>query len=104
MFLLGIETKTHPVLPWLVWYNVAMGIVSMAAGAALWKRQRWGSALAAVILLCHGIVLLSLMALFLSGRTISRISIMAMLFRTAVWIVISMLLKGARSQPAAPRS
>ena len=92
--LLGLSTKTYPVLPWLVWYNVVMGLVSVAAGAGLWMQRREGSMLAAVILLCHGIVLLGLLALFLSGTAIARISIMAMVFRTAVWLVISLVLKG----------
>jgi hypothetical protein len=91
--LLGLSTKAYPVLPWLVWYNVVMGFVSVIAGAGLWMQRRWGSVLAAVILPCHGIVFLSLMALVMFGKTVARISIMAMLFRTAVWFVIYMVLR-----------
>jgi hypothetical protein len=91
--LLGLATKAYPVLPWLLWYNVGMGFVSVAVGAGLWMQRRWGRSLAGVILLCHGMVFLSLMALYLSGRTVAAISIMAMLFRTAIWVVINLVLR-----------
>jgi hypothetical protein len=91
--LLGLATKAYPVLPWLLWYNVAMGFVSVAAGAGLWMQRRWSRSLAGVILLCHGMVFLSLMARYLSGRTVAAISIMAMLFRTAIWAVINLVLR-----------
>lgn len=91
--LLGLSTKAYPVLSWLVWYNVVMGFVSVIAGTGLWMQRRWGSVLAAVILLCHGTVFLSLMALVILGKTVARISIMAMLIRTAIWFVIYMVLR-----------
>lgn len=91
--LLGLSTKAYPVLPWLVWYNFVMGFVSVIAGAGLWTQRRWGGVLAAVILLSHGIVFLSLMALVMLGKTVARISTMAMLFRTAIWLVLYMVLR-----------
>jgi hypothetical protein len=91
--LLGLSIKAYPVLPWLVWYNVVMGFVSVIAGAGLWMQRRWGSVLTAMILLCHGIVFLSLMALVMLGKTVARISVMAMLIRTAIWFMIYMVLR-----------
>jgi uncharacterized membrane protein (DUF2068 family) len=91
--LLGLSTKTYPVLPWLVRYNVVMGFLSVIAGVGLWMQRGWGSVLAAMMLLCHGIVFLSLMTLIMLGKTVARISIMAMLFRTAIWLVIYMVLR-----------
>ncbi len=91
--LLGLSTKAYPVLPWLVWYNVVMGFVSVIAGAGLWMQRRWGSVFTAMILLCHGIVFLSLMALVMLGKTVARISVMAMLIRTAIWFMIYMVLR-----------
>ena len=91
--LLGLSTKAYPVLPWLVWYNVVMGFVSVIAGVGLWTQRIWGSVLTAVILLCHGSVFLSLMALVMLGKTVARISTFAMLFRTTIWFVIYMALR-----------
>lgn len=90
--LLGLSTKAYPVLTWLVMYNVALGFVSVIAAAGLWMQRTWGSVLAAVILLCHGLVLLGLIGLFMFGKTVAAVSILAMLFRTAVWLVLYTLL------------
>ena len=90
--LLGLSTKTYPVLTWLVMYNVALGFVSVIAGGGLWMQRTWGSVLAAVILFCHGLVFLGLVDLYMFVKTVSTVSIMAMLFRTAVWLVLYTLL------------
>jgi hypothetical protein len=91
--LLGLSTKTYPVHLWLVQYNVVMGFLSVIAGIGLWMQRKWGSVLTALILLCHGIVFLSLMTLIMLGKTVARTSVMAMLFRTAIWLVIYMVLR-----------
>ncbi len=96
--LLGLTTKTYPVLTWLVLYNVALGFVSVFAGIGLWMERVWGRVLAAVILLCHGLVFLVLIGLYLFGKTVATVSIMAMLFRTAVWLVLYTLLLRKETQ------
>jgi hypothetical protein len=94
MVLLGIETKPYPVLPWLLRYNVAMGFVSLAAGHGLWREQKWAATLSRIILACHGLVFLSLIGIYLLGKTVAVISIGAMLFRTAIWIGINVMIRG----------
>ena len=37
--LLGLTTPAYYVLPWLVWYNVAMGVVSAIAKISMWKQR-----------------------------------------------------------------
>ena len=91
--LLGFETKPYPVLPWLLRYNVAMGFVSLAAGHGLWREQRWAETLSRVIRVCHGVVFLWLVVMDLLGMTVAMNSIGAMLFRTAIWTGIVMLMK-----------
>jgi uncharacterized membrane protein (DUF2068 family) len=92
--LLGIETKTYHVLSWLVQYNVVMGFVSMVAGIGLWMEKKWAAMVARIILVCHGAVFLSLGGMHLLGKTVAIVSIMAMLFRTGVWIVINFMIRG----------
>jgi hypothetical protein len=93
--LLGLSTKTYHVLPWLVTYNVALGFVSVGAGIGLWTQRGWGSMLAAVILILHGLVFLAVFLLFEFGKGAAFQSVMAMLFRTVVWLAIySLVLKG----------
>ena len=91
--LLGLETKPYPVLPWLLRYNVAMGFVSLAAGYGLWREQGWAEKLSRVVLACHGLVFLSLAGMHLLGMTVAVQSIGAMLFRTAIWSGIMMLIR-----------
>jgi hypothetical protein len=86
--LLGIETKPYPILPWLLRYNVLMGFVSLAAGMGLWMEKKQTAIFAKTILVCHGAVFLSLSAMHLLGEIVAVNSIMAMLFRTGIWIVI----------------
>jgi uncharacterized membrane protein (DUF2068 family) len=92
--LLGIETKPYPVLPWLLRYNVAMGFVSLVAGLGLWRMQGWAERLSRVVLACHGLVFLTLAGRYLLGRTVAMNSVMAMLFRTAIWTGINVMTRG----------
>ena len=91
--LLGFETKPYPVLPWLLRYNVAMGFVSLAAGHGLWREQGWAEILSWVILFCHGAVFLWLVNMHLLGMTVAMNSIGAMLFRTAIWTGIEVMIR-----------
>ncbi len=86
--LLGISTPTYPVLQWLVVYNVVLGFVSLIAGIGLWTRQKWGATLAIIIASLHGLVFITLTTMFALERTVAPISLMAMLFRTTIWLVI----------------
>jgi len=92
--LLGLETKPYPVLPWLLRYNVAMGFVSLAAGHGLWRAQGWAAMLSRMVLVCHGLVFLSLGGMHLLEMTVAVNSIMAMLFRTVIWIGINIMIRG----------
>jgi len=93
MVLLGVETKPYPVLPWLLRYNVVMGVVSLAAGHGLWRGQKWAGMLSRTVLACHGLVFLSLMGMHLLGKTVAVNSIGAMLFRTGIWSGIIILIR-----------
>ncbi len=94
--LLGLAIPDYHVLPWLVWYNVIMGVVSIAAGAGMWKQQDRSVALAVKILVFHGIVFVSLFIMYQLGQVVAARSIYAMLFRTFIWIVIYSLLRWRR--------
>jgi hypothetical protein len=94
--LLGVTIPDYHVLPWLVWYNVAVAIVSVAAGVGMWRQLEWGITLAVNILTLHGIVFAGLIGLSQYGQAVARLSIFAMMFRTFTWIVIVSLLKWKR--------
>jgi uncharacterized membrane-anchored protein len=90
--LLGLSTKAYTILPWLVWYNVVLGFVSVIAGIGMWMQRRWGVTFAATIVSLHGLVFVILIILFAFREAVALNSIMAMLFRTVVWVGIMMLM------------
>jgi hypothetical protein len=92
--LLGLSTPAYHVLPWLLTYNIVLGFVSVISGIGIGMRRTWGFELAVTILSLHGLVLMVLIILFAFKEAVAPISILAMLFRTTVWYVIVVLLKG----------
>jgi len=91
--LLGFTTKPYTVLPWLVWYNVALGFGAVITGIGIGKQRSWGEHYAATIVSLHAVVLLVLAVLFAFKEQVAIVSILAMLFRTSVWIGIIVLLR-----------
>ncbi|MDH4161596.1 MAG: hypothetical protein OEW15_02745 [Nitrospirota bacterium] len=92
MVLLGLTTKAYTVLPWLVWYNVLLGMTSVIAAIGLWQQRAWAVRVAgATIVSLHGVVLLLLVVLYAFGVNVAVASILAMLMRTAVWAGILLL-------------
>ncbi len=98
--LLGLTIPAYHVLPWLVWYNVAMGVVSVVAGVGMWMQRAWSISLSMNILTFHGIVFFGLIGMQLYGQAVAMTSIFAMMFRTFTWIVIYSLLKWNRQEQA----
>lgn len=96
--LLGVTIPDFPVLTWLVWYNVALGCVSVAAGIGMWIRRYWSRTLALNILAFHAVVFAGLFALYQFGQSVAHRSIFAMMFRTFAWIVIYSLLAWRRQE------
>ena len=94
--LLGLTTKPYTILPWLVWYNVVLGFASVITGIGLWMKRAWGVRFAATIVSLHGLVLMILIILYAFREAVAVISIMAMIFRTLVWVGILMLVKERR--------
>lgn len=92
MVLLGLTTKVYTVLPWLVWYNVLLGMASVLAATGLWQQRPWAVRLAgAAIVSLHGLVLVLLVVLYAFGEAVAVASILAMLMRTVVWAGILLL-------------
>ena len=96
--LLGLATPPYTVLPWLVWYNVVMGIVSVVAGVGIWLERSWSIDVGVNILVFHAIVFAGLVGMQKFGQPVAMVSIFAMLFRTFIWIVIVSLVKWKRQE------
>ncbi|HHC79312.1 MAG TPA: hypothetical protein ENK46_05480 [Flavobacteriia bacterium] len=86
--LLGIDVKEYNVLIWLVSYNVVFGFISVLAAYLIWKKMEMAKNLTLFILTMHFLVLVYLK--FFSD-TVAQESIKAMLFRTSIWIIITVI-------------
>ncbi len=94
--LLGLTTKPYTVLPWLVWYNVVLGFVSVAAGVGLWMKRTWGLSFAVTIVSLNFLVLVILVILYSFRQPVALHSIAAMLVRSLVWAGILLVLQRGR--------
>ncbi len=93
--LAGVDRPDYVVLPWLVIYNVAAGVVGVVVGPGLWKPRTWAVQLARMLASAHGAVLAVLVARWISGGEVANTSVMAMLLRTLVWIAIAVVTRRA---------
>lgn len=94
--LLGISSPNYVVLHWLVIYNISLGVVSVITGAGLWHLRPWAISLAGLIAASHAFVLAALIVFFLFGRTVAHQSLLAMAFRTTVWLGIFLFVKTSK--------
>lgn len=86
---LGIVAPAYVVLPWLVVYNTAMGVVGLAAGIGLWFSWRLASPLSGGIAAAHSAILIILLILISFDMAVSEQSLYAMTFRSVIWIAIT---------------
>ena len=84
--LTGYFDPGYNILPWLVYYNVFMGLVSLFAGLLIWKENAKALLLSGIITVGHISVLLSLLTFF--NSVVATQSIKAMIFRSSVWLII----------------
>jgi hypothetical protein len=93
--LTGLDVPAYVVLPWLVLYNVAAGLVGVAVSAGLWPVRRWAIAASVVLAAAHPSVLIALVTMRASGGDVANDSVVAMTLRSAVWAVIALLARRA---------
>lgn len=97
----GVDPGYVVFRPLLV-FNVLMGMGYIAAGVAIWHGLRQGRFAAATILGLNVMVLLAITILFANGADVAPDSVRAMIFRTAVWLVLLIVLR--RSEPSGTTS
>ncbi len=83
----GLDVPDYPVLRWLVVYNVVTSAVALVVAVALWRGRRWAAYAAMGLAGAHGLLLVGLAALRVTGTRVANDSLAAMGLRTAVWAV-----------------
>ena len=91
------RTAAGAYVPFVLWFNFLAGFAYVAAGLALWWRQRWAVGLALGIALATALVFAAFGVHVLSGGAYETRTVAAMALRTTVWLAIGAL--AWRSKP-----
>jgi len=93
--LMGLDVPDYVVLPWLVWYNVGVGMFGVAVAVGVWLGRSWAIAAAVALAAAHGAVLTVLIVLRVGGGAVANDSLGAMTLRTLVWSAIAFVARRA---------
>ena len=85
------RTAAGAYVPFVLWFNFLAGFAYVAAGLALWWRQRWAVWLALGIALATALVFAALGVHVLNGGAYETRTVAAMALRTTVWLAIGAL-------------
>ncbi len=88
MVLLGIDSKTYNTLPWLIIYNIVLGVLSIFAAYLIWTAKKNNKLIVIFIVFSHSMILIYLR--FFSDAAALE-SVQAMLFRVVIWLIIIVL-------------
>jgi hypothetical protein len=89
--LTGLDVPDYPVLRWLVQYNVIAGAIGAIVALGVWSVRPWARLAAGTVAVAHGGVLLILLATRLTGGVVATDSLVAMVFRTGVWLGVALV-------------
>ncbi len=78
-------------VPFVLWFNFLAGFAYIAAGVGLWLRQRWAAYAAIAIAAATAVVFVALGVRILSGGAFEVRTVVAMIFRTGIWMVIAIV-------------
>ena len=85
--LAGSDPGYNVFLPLLI-YNIAMGVVYIAAGVTTWRNIIRGKNAAASIFVLNFLVLGIIGYLHMMGTSVAVESVLAMIFRTILWLML----------------
>lgn len=91
--LLGFSDPGYTVFLPLLIFNFLMGFFYVATGLLIWKSHPQALKAARTILLLNLFVFLMIGFLYMSSDRVAMDSVIAMIFRTGVWLVIFMVIR-----------
>ncbi|HOJ06414.1 MAG: hypothetical protein HND40_11480 [Ignavibacteriota bacterium] len=87
--LLGISVPEYVVFTPLLIYNIIMGITGVYAGVQIFRQHISSLRNSAVISLFHISILITISLLYFFDSVVSIHSVYAMIFRTVLWLIIT---------------
>ncbi|HET54638.1 MAG TPA: hypothetical protein ENN33_05410 [Ignavibacteria bacterium] len=87
--LFQINIPDHSVINWLLYYNLLMAAVTIAAGAFFWRGEKLSIQSSGILAIGHTIVMMMILTVFADSAAAK--SQIAMTVRSITWIVIFIL-------------
>ncbi|MDP2365379.1 MAG: hypothetical protein Q8M94_16615 [Ignavibacteria bacterium] len=89
--LLGATQQDYIVFTPLLIYNVAMAIAGLFVGVLIWFNHKKALTLTSIVTVLHLIVLIVVVAIFISDGLVAMHSVQAMTIRSVVWLAITLV-------------
>lgn len=86
-----VRAAAGHVVGFVLWFNFLAGFAYLLAAAGLALGRRWGAWLSAALAAGTAVVFVALGVHVLGGGTFERRTVLAMTFRTVVWVVITLV-------------
>lgn len=89
--LLGISNQGYIVFVPLLIYNLVMAFVGIIVGITIWFNSKKAFNHTSKVTIIHLIVLITLVVIFVSNGPVAPESVKAMVIRSGVWLVITLI-------------
>ncbi|MDZ7721108.1 MAG: hypothetical protein U5K72_19965 [Balneolaceae bacterium] len=96
--LLGISDPGYTIFLPLLIFNFVMGFLYLITGLLIWKSHKKALPAARTVFLLNLFVFLMISLLYFSSDRVAMESVIAMTFRTGVWLVILMVIRFNRKK------
>lgn len=85
-------------VPFVVWFNLAAGILYVVAAAGIWWRGTWAAGLSVFIALATVLTAIPFALLVVAGGDYELRTVGALAFRIAFWAVVAIILFRSKSR------
>ncbi len=85
-------------VPFVVWFNLAAGILYFLAAVGIWRRSTWAASLSVFIALATALAAIPFALLVVAGGDYEMRTVGALAFRMGFWAVVAVILFRSKSQ------
>jgi hypothetical protein len=85
-------------VPFVVWFNLAAGILYVVAAAGIWRRSTWAAGLSVFIALATALAAIPFALHVMGGGDYEMRTVGALAFRIGFWAVVALILFRTRSR------
>lgn len=85
-------------VPFVVWFNLAAGILYVVAAAGIWRRSIWAAGLSVFIALATALTAIPFAMVVVAGGDYEMRTVGALAFRIGFWAVVAIILFRSRSK------